>query len=88
MCPMWVFTVPSLMKSVDPISALLAPRPISMRTSRSRSVSSASRAADCARGIAVVRYASSTGPATAGSSQAPPEPTVRVARIRSSPGRP
>ena len=29
MCPMWVFTVPSLMKSVEPISALLAPRPIS-----------------------------------------------------------
>ena len=28
MCPMWVFTVPSLMNSVDPISALLAPRPM------------------------------------------------------------
>ena len=26
MCPMWLFTVPSLMKSVDPTSALVAPR--------------------------------------------------------------
>ena len=55
MCPTCVFTVPSLMKSVEPISALLAPRRSASRTSRSRSVSSASRAADCVRGSAVVR---------------------------------
>ena len=84
---MWVLTVPSPRLRSAAISALLSPAPIRASTSRSRAVSTSSSRAG-PRTAASPRYAASTRPVTAGSSQDPPPATTCTARCRSSAGMP